>query len=87
MKEGRDRPDRHTLNPHPMPFRSTGRSALLLLIASPLLLSAAPQDLRDFEAYVFFDQFVMIVSHFFVPQSRHPCSIQVAALDFNLPQV
>jgi len=35
-----------------MPFRSTGRSALLLLIASPLLLSAAPQDLRDFDDFI-----------------------------------
>ena len=52
MKEGRERPDRHTLNPHPMPLRSTGRSALLLLIASPLLLSAAPQDLRDFDDFI-----------------------------------
>lgn len=52
MKEGRDRPDRHTLNPHSMPLRSTGRSALLLLIASPLLLSAAPQDLRDFDDFI-----------------------------------
>ena len=31
---------------------STGRSALLLLIASPLLLSAAPQDLRDFDDFI-----------------------------------
>lgn len=52
MREGRECPDRQPLKPPPMPIRSIGRSALLLLISSPLLLSAAPQDLRDFDDFI-----------------------------------